>query len=42
MTKGEHNVFHNPERGRDELGQFVGRARSGRTLDGEVHDGEVG
>jgi len=41
MTKGEHNVVHNLMRQRAKNGQFVGRARAGRTLDGEVHDGKA-
>ena len=34
MTREEHNMHHNAERGRDQQGRFVGRKRAGRMLDG--------
>lgn len=38
VGRGAHNAHHNEERGRNELGQFVGKKRAGRLLDGRTWD----
>jgi hypothetical protein len=34
MTRAEHNELHNKEKGRNKLGQFVGKKAAGAMLDG--------
>lgn len=39
MSRAEHNRLHNAERGRcPNTGQFLGKKRTGRLLDGRTHD----